>query len=59
MPDRTIITEGQMRLILFAVEHGYVQCEKGNNLQAALATVHEMYRVQKPIMPREVTDAKI
>lgn len=47
MPDRVRISEGQMRLILFAVEHGYRQCEKGQNLQAALASVHAMYRVEE------------
>lgn len=46
MPDRVRVTEGQMRLMLFAVEHGYRQCEKGHNLQAALASVHAMYRCQ-------------
>lgn len=45
MPDRVRISEGQMRLILFAVEHGYRQCEKGSNLEAAIASVHSMYRV--------------
>ena len=45
MPDRVRVTEGQMRLILFAVEHGFRKCEKGENLQAALASVHLMYRV--------------
>lgn len=45
MPDRVRITEGEMRVILFAVEHGYRQCEKSQNLQAALASVHNMYRI--------------
>jgi hypothetical protein len=52
MIDRTRITEGEMRVILFAVEHGYRQCEKGHNLQAALASVHAMFcvgeKVDKP-----------
>jgi hypothetical protein len=47
MPDRVRVSEGQMRLILFAVEHGYRQCEKGQSLQAALASVHAMYRAVK------------
>jgi hypothetical protein len=45
MTDRTRITEGEMRVILFAVEHGYRQCEKGSNRQAALASVHAMFCV--------------
>lgn len=47
MPDRVRISEGQMRLILIAVEHGFRQYEKGQNLQAALASVHDMYRVDE------------
>ncbi len=55
MPDRVTVSEGQMRLILFAVEHGYRQCEKGQNLQAALHTVHEMYRTDGRVVDKEVT----
>lgn len=47
-----------MRLILFAVEHGYRQCEKGSNLQATLASVHAMYRVAELTPPDRVAETK-
>ena len=50
MTDKTRITEGEMRVILFAVEHGYRQCENGRNLQAALASVHAMFVVRESIL---------
>ena len=39
------ITQGQMNLILMAVDHGYRMCERGHNLQAALASVFDLYEV--------------
>lgn len=47
MADRVKISEAQMRVIMIAVEHGFRQCEKGQNLQAALASVHDMYCVDQ------------
>lgn len=41
------ITQGQMNTILTAVEHGFREAERGKNLQAALAGVHEIYEVEK------------
>ena len=45
------ISHQQMNLILMAVEHGVRQCEKGNNLQAALASVFDLYEVEHPDIP--------
>lgn len=46
--ERLKISQQQMNLILMAVEHGVRQCEKGRNLQAALASVFELYEVVPP-----------
>lgn len=44
--EKIAITQGQMNLVLMAVEHGFRQCEKGNNLEAARASVFELYEVK-------------
>lgn len=46
--EKIAITQGQMNLVLMAVEHGFKQREKGNNLEAALASVFELYEVKRP-----------
>lgn len=47
LPPPIPISQQQMNLILMAVEHGYRQCEKGNNLEAALVSVFSLYVVKK------------
>jgi hypothetical protein len=39
------VSQQQMNLILMAVEHGFREHERGKNLQGALASVFEIYRV--------------
>lgn len=46
--EKIALTQSQMNVMLLAVEHGYKQCEKGHNLQAALASVFDLYEVKKP-----------
>lgn len=46
--EKIALTQDKMNVMLLAVEHGYKQCEKGHNLQAALASVFEIYEVKKP-----------
>lgn len=48
MTERIKLTQGQMNIMLVAVEHGYRQCEKGANLGTALASVYDLYEVAKP-----------
>jgi hypothetical protein len=55
MFDRIKLTQSQMNVMLLAVEHGYRQCEKGHNLQAALASVFELYEVMKPAEEMKLT----
>ena len=43
MSSPIYVTQTQMNLILTAVEHGFRQAEKGNNLEKALSSVFEMY----------------
>lgn len=45
--EKIKLTQGQMNVMLLAVEHGYKQHEKGASLEAALASVFELYDVQK------------
>lgn len=51
------LTQSQMNVMLVAVEHGFKQCEKGNNLQAALASVFDLYEVKTPAKDDDATDA--
>lgn len=46
--EKIKLTQAQMNIMLVAVEHGYKQCEKGMNLQAAMASVFDLYEVTKP-----------
>jgi hypothetical protein len=46
--EKIKLTQSQMNVMLVAVEHGYKQCEKGNNIQAALASVFDLYEVVRP-----------
>lgn len=46
MMEKIALTSDQMNVMLVAVEHGFKQCEKGNNLQAALASVYDLYEVK-------------
>lgn len=43
--DPIPVTQGQMNLILTAVEHGFREHERGKNLEGALAGVFQLYRV--------------
>lgn len=54
--ERVKISQSQMNVMLLAVEHGYKQCEKGHNLQAAMASVFELYEVAKPLDIAGATD---
>lgn len=45
--ERIKITQGQMNLMLAAVEHGFREHERGKNLQAAIASIFDMYEVTK------------
>lgn len=54
--ERIKISQSQMNVMLLAVEHGYKQCEKGHNLQAAMASVFELYEVAKPLDIAGATD---
>ncbi len=51
------VTNQQMNLILMAVEHGVRQAEKGNNLQAALASVFDLFEVDLGRHPDPFVDA--
>ena len=42
------VSQGQMNLILMAVEHGFREGERGKNLEGALASVFELYEVAPP-----------
>lgn len=59
MTEKIRLTNAQMNVMLVAVEHGFKQCEKGVNLQAALASVYDLYEVGKPLgtHPDPITDA--
>jgi len=46
--EKIALTQSQMNLMLVAVEHGFKQCEKGFNLEAALMSVFDLYEVKKP-----------
>src|SRR5690348_121297 len=41
--EKIALTQSQMNLMLVAVEHGFKQCEKGLNLEAALVSVFDLY----------------
>lgn len=43
--EKIKITHAQMNLILMAVEHGFRQHERGNNLQGALAIILDLYEI--------------
>ncbi len=45
--EKIKISLGQMNLMLMAVEHGFKQHEKGKNLDAAWASLYDMYEVAK------------
>lgn len=49
------VTHQQMNLILMAVEHGFREHERGKNLQGALSSVFDLYRV-KPTPDLEPLD---
>lgn len=53
MLERTKLNLSQMNDILLGIEYGYKQCEKGHNLQAALASAFELFEVVKPAASRE------
>lgn len=59
MAEKIKLTNAQMNVMLVAVEHGYKQCEKGANLEAALASVYDLYEVGKPpgTHPNPIIDA--
>lgn len=46
--EKIQVTQQQMNLILMAVEYGYKQAEKGNNLEAAWRSIFDLYEVKKP-----------
>lgn len=48
MPEKIIVTQREMNLILMALEHGFRECERGKNLEAALVGVFDLYRVAPP-----------
>jgi len=43
--ERIALTQGQMNLVLMAVEHGFREHERGKNLQGALESVFKLYKV--------------
>lgn len=45
--EKIKLTNSQMNLMLVAVEHGFQQCEKGNNLEAAFMSVYDLYEVER------------
>ncbi len=49
-----LITQQQMNLILTAVEHGF---ERGKNLEGALASVFDLYQVDRGRAPDPFVDA--
>jgi hypothetical protein len=49
--ERISLTQSQMNVMLVAVEHGYKQREKGASLEAALASVFDLYEVRRPTAP--------
>lgn len=51
------VTQQQMNIILTAVEYGVRQAEKGNNLQAALESVCDLYEVDRGRHPDPFVDA--
>lgn len=46
--EKTKVTLGMMNLALVAIEHGYKQCERGNNLEAALLSAYDLFEIEKP-----------
>lgn len=46
--EKIKLTQSQMNIMLLAVEHGFKQHEKGNNLEAALMSIYDLYEVEKP-----------
>lgn len=42
------ITQSEMNAMLVGVEHGVRECEKGQNLQAAMASIFKNFEVEKP-----------
>ena len=46
--EKIALTQNQMNVMLVAVEHGFRAREKGQSLEAAMASVFDIYEVKKP-----------